>query len=380
MKLLFGGDFCTRSRRSLQAVENSQFDSIVGDIRPIIMQADFSIVNMENPIVLNKAQTPVYPEFVQLGSDKKIIECLKYAGFNLIACANNHAHDYDDKGVIDTINALKSYGASYVGIGNNSKDASNVYYTNVKDIVIGVVNFCENEFSVATPNSPGTCGMDTVTNYYQIKEARSKADIVIVFIHGGVEHYSLPTPNMKKRYHFYVDLGCDIVVNCHQHCYSGYEYYKGKPIIYGLGNLFFDIDNKSTSSWNAGYLAEIDTDKNYQIRLFPYEQGREDLLIRLIDEVHFGDNINKLNEIISDDCKLEESFDNYIERESLNVLYTFLPYNRIYRSLLVRKIVPLLMSRKNKVLILNYLRCESRREKLVAVFSKLLNLPLNRSI
>ena len=42
---------------------------------------------------------------------------------------------------------------------------------------------------------------------------------------------------MKETYRFFVDCGADAVINHHQHCYSGYEYYKDKFICYGLGNF-----------------------------------------------------------------------------------------------------------------------------------------------
>lgn len=42
---------------------------------------------------------------------------------------------------------------------------------------------------------------------------------------------------MQEIYRFFVDIGADAVINHHQHCYSGYEVYKEKPIFYGLGNF-----------------------------------------------------------------------------------------------------------------------------------------------
>ena len=82
-----------------------------------------------------------------------------------------------------------------------------------------------------------------IQQFYKIQEAKENADYVLVIVHGGIEHYQLPTSRMIETYRFFIDAGADAVVNHHQHCYSGYERYKSKPIIYGLGNLLFDNPN-----------------------------------------------------------------------------------------------------------------------------------------
>ena len=51
-----------------------------------------------------------------------------------------------------------------------------------------------------------------------------------------------------------MDIGADVVVNCHQHCFSGCEIYNGKHIFYGLGNFFFDWPERRNGMWNKGYM------------------------------------------------------------------------------------------------------------------------------
>ena len=53
---------------------------------------------------------------------------------------------------------------------------------------------------------------------------------MFLILHGGIEHYQLPSPRMKKWYRHIIDLGASAIVNHHQHCFSGYELYNGKPI------------------------------------------------------------------------------------------------------------------------------------------------------
>lgn len=89
--------------------------------------------------------------------------------------------------------------------------------------------------------------------------------------HGGKEHYQLPTPRMQKDYRFFVDAGADVVINHHQHCYSGYEQYNDKYIFYGLGNFCFESTLRN-SIWNEGYMLKLKFEDIISFELIPYVQ------------------------------------------------------------------------------------------------------------
>lgn len=114
--------------------------------------------------------------------------------------------------------------------------------------------------------------MNLVHQYFAIKEAREKADSVVVIMHGGHETYQLPTPQMQQTYRFFVDIGADAVVNHHQHCYSGYEVYKNKPIFYGLGNFCFEPLGNVRPTWYEGYMVNLHFNADVEIKfdLIPY--------------------------------------------------------------------------------------------------------------
>ena len=147
--------------------------------------------------------------------------------------------------------------------------------------------------------------------YRSITDARRQADYVVVIIHGGLEMYQLPTLRMKETYRFFVDAGADAVVNHHQHCFSGYEVYKGKPIFYGLGNFCFDWEGRRNSIWNQGYAITLTFSEKVEHEIHPYVQCDECPAVCLQDNGHYKTSIKKLNEIIADDRKLEERFSKY---------------------------------------------------------------------
>ncbi|MBQ8935725.1 MAG: CapA family protein, partial [Oscillospiraceae bacterium] len=129
--------------------------------------------------------------------------------------------DYGQVGVEDTINCLA--GKIYcVGGGKTLAEARAILYKQIGGKAVAIINFCENEWSIARKDRGGSNPMNVITNFNDIRTAREESDLVVVIVHGGVEHYSLPTPRMKELYRFYIDAGADVVINHHQHCFSGW--------------------------------------------------------------------------------------------------------------------------------------------------------------
>ena len=377
MNFLFAGDFYPCSKKSKRLIKMGEYDTIISGITPYVKKADFSIVNFESPIADIKKQIPFIGKGPRnLASDITAIKCLKYAGFSMLALANNHFHDYGDEGVMKTIESCESLQIPYCGAGQNLDEAQKVKYVQCKEKILAIINFCENEFSVATPRSAGANPYDIVDIAHQITEARNNADYVIVFVHGGIEHYQLPTPKMQKHYRYFVEVGADMVVNSHQHCFSGYEFFMGKPIIYGLGNLFFDDSPKVHTSWNDGYMVLIkDDNSTYELELIPYHQGFGDHTITIVEnKTQFNNRIQELNNIISSPTMLQLEFEKIVKDNNRNYLAYFEPYNtRIALKLYRMGLLPSMLSAKKKVLLLNRIRCESHQQ----VYSKALSLSLN---
>ena len=220
--------------------------------------------------------------------------------------------------------------------------------------------------------------MDTVDNYCQITEARRNADYVLVIVHGGHELYQLPSPRMKKLYRYFIELGADAVVNHHQHCYSGYEYYKGKPILYGLGNFCFDKNGKCREIWNEGYFVTIEFwNSSPQISLYPYKQCGSQPNVKILKETEllkFYDKLEELNEIISNDKLLDDSFLKWVENRRRNVLEIFGSYhNRYLNAAANRGWIPRPISIQEIGSMLNYVACESHRDIVIKVLSMNLN-------
>lgn len=364
MKVLIGGDFCPRFR-GVNIIENNSYEDYFSEIRSVIRLANYSIVNLECPITNGKA-TPITKQGPNLMCSEKVLDAISYMGFRCVTLANNHFYDYGDEGAIFTLQALETRNIDHVGGGANLKEAGAILYKEINGCRLAIINCCEHEFSIATDKTGGSNPLNPIKQYAAIQEAQRFADYVIVIIHGGHEHYQLPSPRMVETYHFFVDAGADAVINHHQHCYSGYEVYKGKPVFYGLGNLYFDIEpTRINQPWNYGYMVMMDfNNSDITFTIHPYCQCGETLNIKLLDSHSFDTDIERLNQIIQNSVLLQEEIEKYYEKSMSEVEYFLNPYqNRLVRGLSKVGIIPSLLKKKWLLKLQNYLLCEAHRDK-----------------
>lgn len=199
--------------------------------------------------------------------------------------------------------------------------------------------------------------------YYAIRDARTKADFIVVIVHGGSEYYQLPSPRMQETYRFFVDAGADAVVNHHQHCYSGYEIYNGKPIFYGLGNFCFDWEGKRNQQWNYSLLLELYLEDNISFKLIPVLQCNEDpKVVPLFAEEaeKVMRMIESFNRVILDSTQLRSRFSEFVKTRFADIRIAFSPYtNRFLKALCNRRLLPSFISKKKKLLLYNYIECQS---------------------
>ncbi len=376
VNLLIAGDFCPNSRVK-KLIDSEDYNIVFENIKPIVNGSGYSVLNLECTIVSDENTSPIDKCGPNLKQSPKVLDSIKFAGFNCVTLANNHFSDFGHEGAIQTLRALENAGLDYVGGGKNLSDAAKILYKKINGHTLAVVNFCENEFTIATSTSGGANPLNPVDNFYKIQEAKRNANYVIVIIHGGPEHYQLPTPRMQKTYRFFVDAGADVVVNHHQHCYSGYEIYKEKLIFYGLGNFCFDIETKRNDAWNEGFMLTLSFSKErIDYKLIPYKQGDTNPGIVLMKDdelVTFQNKIEMLNEIISNPELLVASYRKFIEDTSMDYINVFNPYmNKWLRRLKKRNLLPAFIENelaveyltKERLLnLISFIQCESHAER-----------------
>lgn len=373
MKVLIAGDYAPIGKVG-ELFAQGRYEGLA-PVKELIGLADYAIVNLESPVAKD-GDTPIDKFGPALKCNAAGVKALAWAGFDCATLANNHFKDYGEKGVKSTLDILKESRIDSVGGGTNFEEASSTLYKQVGDSTLAVINCCESEFSIATSKSGGSNPLNPIAQYYDIKEAKTHADYVLVIVHGGHEGYQLPSPRMQQTYRFLIDAGADAVANSHQHCYSGFETYQGKPILYGLGNFLFEtIFASSQEKWHEGYIVMIDFDADdTKFKIYPYRQSIADRAIEMLSADAFNGKIKELNEIISDKNKLETAYRGLCSERTKSTLADALaPYGgRYFLAAAKRRLMPLFISKKRLVRVGNMIRCESHRDLLLAAINNYL--------
>lgn len=363
MRILVAGDYCPQYRIA-ETIEEEKYDSIFEEAKYLFSLADYSIVNLECPVSSGDTK-PIDKIGPNLRCTRRGIEALKWAGVDCVALANNHFLDYDAGGALETIETLDAMGIDHVGGGMNLAEAANVLYKSIGNKRVAIINCCEHEFSIATETTAGSNPLNPVQQFYTIKEAKLNADKVLVIVHGGHEHFQLPSLRMTETYRFFIDAGADVVVNHHQHCFSGYEVYKGKLIFYGLGNFCFDNPEKRSGIWTEGYAVIVNFDSDHPaFTLHPYCQCADKPCVRLLEDNAFENKLKELNGIIADSSALCKAIENYYDSCAEQCSNLFEPIrNRYYLGAKRRGWLPSLISKERRLLLANFIVCESHYDK-----------------
>lgn len=371
--ILIAGDYCPRGRIE-EFVKRGDYETIFGQVKSEIEQCDYSIVNFECPVRITKGDG-IKKAGPTLKCSKMAVDAIRYAGFKCVTLANNHFYDQGEEGVGETIQTLCNAGIDYVGGGKNLKEAGKTLYQALKNKTFAIINCCEHEFSIATETTGGSNPLNPIKQYYAIREAKDKADYVIVIVHGGIEHYQYPSQRMVDTYRFFVDAGADAVINHHQHCFSGGEVWHGKPIFYGLGNFCFDWQKKSSKLWVEGYMVRLEFEgSKVNYSLLPYTQNDKVPGIYPMKETEYNEwklRYDSISTIIIDKERLLIKYQELLNRTERFYSTNLTPYNnRITLALYMRHLLPILMSKRKLRTLLNMLMCESHYDRMLRMLKK----------
>ena len=171
---------------------------------------------------------------------------LANAGFDVVSVANPHIMDYGKKGFLDTLEFLSWYGVKYVGGGMNLEEAKRPLILTVKGTKIAFLAYYRGsqfDQAFAKRDKPGPAFPIYGELERDVAAAKEQADFVIVSIHWGVQVEGKAGSAVTSRQKLYVqkliDSGADAVVGQWLHTLQGIQIYKGKPVVYSLGDFIY---------------------------------------------------------------------------------------------------------------------------------------------
>lgn len=274
IRIVFGGDICPTGRIQ-NAFEDGNADEIFHDLLEDITYADLSVVNLECPLVSRETPINKGGGGPVLGASSRCIRGFAAANWSVLNLANNHSFDHGACGLRETIDTIRGAGLGVVGAGLNISEAQMPFVTIVNGQRIVIYAMAEREYSVADSKTPGANPLDII-NFVNAIRQHKQDDIFIVLIHGGSEYYPYPSPEMRRKCRFMVDIGADAVICCHAHIPLPWEIYRDRPIVYGLGNLIFEGLEKKVDAWYEGYLGRLMIEgKKINFEAIPHVQSRD---------------------------------------------------------------------------------------------------------
>ena len=227
----------------LDTCENGISDCISPELMDVMQKADIMWIN--NEFTYSQGGQPLEGKAYTFRANPDRVENLKTMGVDIVGLANNHVYDYGKEAMVDTFETLEEAEIPYVGAGRTLEDAMSPVYIEVDGKTVAFVAASRAEKNRMTPQAtetePGILRCYSTELFdEEIREADSKADIVVALPHWGTEYSTELEPVQQETAKEYIDAGADVIIGAHTHCLQGFEYYNGVPIIYSLGNYWFN--------------------------------------------------------------------------------------------------------------------------------------------
>jgi poly-gamma-glutamate synthesis protein (capsule biosynthesis protein) len=223
--LIATGDVIPARTVNFTAISKKDFAWSYKNIAGLTKSGDLTFINLETPLI---EKCPATSEGMIFCGDPRHIQGLLMLGADIANLGNNHAGNYGETGVKETITLLNKNNIDATGINGP-------IYKSVKGVKFAFLGYDD----ITTPQ-PGVSNFDETKLKHEINEAQKNADIVIVQYHWGVEYRAQPDDRQKKLGHLTIDDGADLVIGNHPHWIQPIEFYNGKLITYAHGNTIFD--------------------------------------------------------------------------------------------------------------------------------------------
>ncbi|MCR5420525.1 MAG: CapA family protein [Lachnospiraceae bacterium] len=255
ISLVFAGDICFHDAYSnmgaLRERGNGIYDCILPEVMEELKKADIFMVNNEFPY--SDRGTPLEGKQYAFRSKPSNVNLLHDMGVDIVSLANNHAYDHGPDALIDTIDILKNAGIPFVGAGKNIDEAVKPVYFKINGFTLAYTAATQIErvgnpdTKEATADSPGVLRTLDPSKYIGvIQEADANSDFCIAYVHWGSENTDLVEQSQKELAMKFAAAGADLIIGDHSHCLQGFDYVDGVPVLYSLGNFWFNSKTVDT--------------------------------------------------------------------------------------------------------------------------------------
>jgi poly-gamma-glutamate capsule biosynthesis protein CapA/YwtB (metallophosphatase superfamily) len=243
---------------------------VFSEVRDALKEPAIMFANLEGAYTDQPHPSP--NAYASVGAPAHNLSVYAKVGFKVLSMANNHILDMGYEAMLETRAHLRNQGVKTCGVGDCAADARQPAILETDGLRVAFIAYASN-FPVgyeARSNAPGLAPMrayklwrdsnpgynpggdpltttisdknDLIRLGEDIRGARQRADLVVASFHWG--EYNRPfhlTEHETSTARYCIDEGADMVIGHHHHALRGMEWYKGKPIMYGLGNFVYDL-------------------------------------------------------------------------------------------------------------------------------------------
>lgn len=236
-------------------------DTFSADLLERMRSADVFMLNNEFPF--STRGTPTEGKTFTFRANPANVELYELLGVDIVSLANNHAYDFGEEALLDTFTTLENAGIPYVGAGRNIEEARKPVYFIANGMKIAVVSATQIERNAvpdtreATATNAGVLRcMDPTALLEVIAEAKANSDFVILYIHWGTESQAETDWLQDKQAPVYAQAGVDLIIGDHPHCLQKLDSESGVPVVYSLGNYWFNSKTQNTCLVEVGIRKE----------------------------------------------------------------------------------------------------------------------------
>jgi poly-gamma-glutamate synthesis protein (capsule biosynthesis protein) len=254
-----------------------------GDVMPLLDAADLRIINLECAVTDNERPWTRTPKVFHFRAQPSAIETLRTARIDACSLANNHTLDFEEQGLLDTLEHLDAAGIRHAGAGRNREEAADPAILAIptdRTRRVALLAFTDNEppFAAGT-DRPGT-------NYLPVSSKRDVlrrvegtvstvrelgADTVIFSNHWGPNMVQRPRELFRRFARAVIDRGVDVYYGHSAHVFQGVEIYHGKPILYDTGDFIDDyaVDPELRNDWSFLFRVSVEEGTFERLDLTP---------------------------------------------------------------------------------------------------------------
>ena len=255
--------------------ENGSYDfnSFFEYVTPYFTEADLAVANFETTLGGDTINYTGYPIF---NSPDSVIDAVKNAGIDLVTTSNNHSFDTGLNGLKRTAQQLKKHDLDFIGTYEEKPD-SRIKMKEINEIKVGLLAYTEminkqDQLGLSDDEIQDAINlMDKDRIVKDTAEAKENgADIIIAFMHWGVEYSQEPSAAQKEYAQFMAEQGVDIIIGSHPHVIQKSDRLETNDtfIVYSLGNFISNQRRETLGDefkrTEDGAMVKIELEKNLE--------------------------------------------------------------------------------------------------------------------